>query len=65
MGGTSGEVRGKSKVETYLKYFDLCAGIGSMMEGRNPDPAFKKYTKRQMVQDSETGEWVLYYHLHT
>jgi hypothetical protein len=64
MGGTSGEIRGRSKVETYLKYADFCEGIGSMMEDRNPDPAFKKYTKRQMVQAPETGEWVLYYHLH-
>lgn len=65
MGGTRGEVRGKSKVETYLKYVDLVEGYGDTFPDRIPDPAHKKHCKREMVLDPQTEEWVLYYRLHT
>lgn len=65
MGGTSGHVKGKSKVETYLKYVNLTETQGDTFLDGNPNPALKKYCKREMVQDVETGEWVLHYHLHT
>ncbi len=65
MGGTVGEVRGQSKIETYEKYADLVEHVGDTFADRYPDPAYKKFTKRQMVQDPETGEWVLSYRLHT
>lgn len=65
MGGTRGQVRGKSKIETYLAYVDLVEANAETFLDRNPDPAFKKFCKHEMVQDVETGEWVLHYHLHT
>ena len=38
MGGQSGETRGKSKIETYLKYERLIEGVGEIFQSRNPDP---------------------------
>jgi hypothetical protein len=65
MGGTVGEVRGRSKIEAYKQYLDLVEQCGDTFGDRFPDPAYKKFTKRQMVQDPQTGEWVLPYRLHT
>lgn len=65
MGGTVGEVRGKSKIEAYAKYVDLVDEVGGTFQDRIPDPIYKKHTKRQMVQDQDTGEWILHYRLHT
>lgn len=65
MGGTVGEVRGQSKIEVYERYVDLVEHVGDTFGDRYPDPAYKKFTKRQMEQDPETGEWVLSYRLHT
>ena len=65
MGGQSGETRGKSKIEVYLKYERLIEGVGEIFQSRNPDPKNKKLCKKLMVWDPDTGEWVLYYHLHT
>jgi len=63
MGGVADQVRGSSKIETYIKYKELVED--SIMESKNPDPLYKKECKRRMIWDSETEEWVLYYHLHT
>ena len=65
MGGMNGEVRGESKAETYLNYVALVESFGDTFQEYHPDPKYKKRCKRLMVQDSETGEWVLHYHLHT
>ena len=65
MGGMTGEVRGQSKIETYLKYVAEVEGFGDMFQEHDPDPRNKKKCKSLMVQDPETGEWVLRYHLHT
>lgn len=65
MGGMINEVRGSSKIETYLKYAELVDGYGETFQSHNPDPKYKKRCKSLMKQDSETGEWVLRYRLHT
>jgi hypothetical protein len=65
MGGENGYVRGRSKAETYQKYAALVEGFGDTFQTHLPDPARKKHCKKLMVQDPETGEWVLHYHLHT
>ena len=61
MGGVTGEIRGKSKIEVYLKYCDLAEN--EFFPRRIPDPKDKKGCKKEMVQDPETEEWVLRYHL--
>lgn len=65
MGGLSGQIRGKSKIETYLKYKEQVEQWEGLFEDQQPDPKFKKHCKSLMFQDSSTGEWVLNYHLHT
>jgi len=65
MGGISGEVRGKSKIEVYLKYEEKIQEIGEMFQEIDPYPRNKKQCKKQMIWDPEAGKWVLYYHLHT
>ena len=63
MGGSIGEVRGRSKIETYLEYESL---IEKGSEGSwDPRPAAKKECKRQMRKDPDTGEWILAYRFHT
>jgi len=62
MGGASGEVSGRSKIEAYIKYQEITEGWDGSMD---PDPKYKKFCKSLMELDPETGEWVLYYHLHT
>lgn len=64
MGGRYGEVRGSSKIETYLEYVHQVER-SDMLPHNNPDPRYKKQCKREMVQDPETGEWVLAFHQHT
>ena len=65
MGGTNGDVRGESKADTYQKYVEVVKGFGDTFQEHDPDPKYKKKCKKLMVQDPDTGEWVLYYHLHT
>jgi len=65
MGGLTDAVRGRSKIETYLKYVERLEGFGETFQERDPDPRYKKVCKREMVQDPITGDWVLRYHLHT
>jgi hypothetical protein len=62
MGGISGEIRGEKKIDVLLKYLEETEEWDGSCY---PDPQYKKFCKSQMVWDSETGEWVLYYHLHT
>ncbi len=62
MGGARGEIRGKSKIEVYLEYKELCED--SPLDGKDPDPSSKKFCKSLMEQDPETEEWVLQYHLY-
>jgi len=63
MGGVNGEIRGKSKIDVFLKYQEI--GRNEMFETRIPDPDHKKKCKASMEWDSESEEWVLRYHLHT
>ena len=65
MGGFTDQVRGLSKIETYLKYAELVDGYGETFQSHNLDPKNKKLCKSLMNQDSATGEWVLSFHLHT
>jgi len=65
MGGLSGQIRGKSKIEVYLKYKEEVERLRGLFEDHRPDPSFKKFCKSLMFQDPSTGEWVLDYHLHT
>lgn len=65
MGGTSGEIRGNSKIDVYLEYKELTESWCDTFLSRDPDPQYKKYCKKSMVWDPDTGAWVLYYHLHT
>ena len=59
------EVRGSSKIETYLKYAELVDGYGETFQSHNPNSKHKKLCKSLMKQDSATGEWVLRFRLHT
>ena len=65
MGGLNGQIRGKSKIEVYLKYKKQVEEWEELFEDQHPDPIFKKFCKSLMFQDQSTGEWVLNYHLHT
>ena len=65
MGGTVGEVRGRSKAEVYYRYRELVDDFGDTFLDRYPDPNGKRECKRLIVQDPDTGDWVLHYHLHT
>lgn len=65
MGGLRDEVRGRSKAEAHQKYVAFVEGFGDTFPDRNPDPNYKKFCREQMVQDPESGEWVLHFHLHT
>jgi hypothetical protein len=65
MGGTRGEVRGKSKIETYLNYVEETEPLEDLFTDMYPDPRYKKLCKSYMVWDPDAGEWVLSYHLHT
>jgi hypothetical protein len=58
-------VRGRSKIEAYLAYAQIVAGYGDTFQTLDPHPKYKKQCMREMVQDPETGEWVLHFHLHT
>lgn len=62
MGGSSGEIRGKTKIETYLRY----AEQAEKQEGSwHPPVQNKKECKRLMEKDPGTGEWILRFHWHT
>jgi hypothetical protein len=62
MGGASGAIRGRTKIETYLRYVEET----EKMEGSwDPEPRLKKFCKRLMAKDPDTGEWVLPYHWHS
>jgi hypothetical protein len=58
VGGFWSEVRGDTKVETYLKYVDKCEGTPF---SPHPHPRYKKSCYREMERDPETREWVLRY----
>jgi len=65
MGGLSGEVRGRSKGETYAKYLEEVLAAQEVFGDIKPDANYKKWCKSRMKQDLETGEWVLSFHFHT
>jgi len=64
MGGMSGQIRGKSKIEVYLKYVEEAERCAGVFEDVYP-PKNKRACKSLMVQDQETGEWILRYRWHT
>jgi hypothetical protein len=62
MGGMGDEVRGRTKIETWLRF---------KRENRSDEPPYemtldwprnKKETYEMMQKDADTGEWVLRYH---
>lgn len=65
MGGTGGEVRGKTKIEVYKKFRasvnrkDIEDSTGLYMDAGN---GTKPELYQKMKKDPATGEWVLYYH---
>jgi len=59
MGSFRGEVRGSSKIETYIKYLEVSE---SWDLTRHPDPKCKKFCKKQMEWDPVKKEWILKYH---
>jgi len=65
MGGTGGEIRGKTKLEVYKRFRKRvnCEKIeestGLYMDAGN---GTKQDLYRSMKKDAATGEWVLYYH---
>ena len=63
--GMTGEVCGRSKIETYLQYAELVEAYGDTFLDHSPNPKNKKLCKKLMDQDPDTGEWVLHFHLHT
>lgn len=61
MGGTWGEVRGQTKIETYLRYVDRCEGWPG---SHYPTPTGKKWCYKQMQWDDKGEEWVLSFRFH-
>ncbi len=65
MGGMGGEIRGKSKLETYKKFHarinrkKIEDSTGPHMDAGN---GAKQDLYRSMRKDPATGEWVLYFH---
>jgi len=65
MGGTGGEIRGKTKLETYKQFR---ASINrKQVEDRtglhmDAGTGGKQDLYRSMKKDPATGEWVLYFH---
>lgn len=59
--GTGGEVRGKTKIQTYIKYKERCE---SWPGSHAPDPDGKKYCYKCMEWDDRREEWVLPYFWH-
>jgi hypothetical protein len=65
MGGTGGEIRGKTKLETYKRFraevnrSEVEAATGLYMDAGN---GTKQDLYAKMGKDEKTGEWVLYYH---
>ena len=64
MGSIHGEIRGKSKIEVYLKYVDEIKKWDGFNE-HFPDAKRKKVCKNLMEQDPDSEEWVLRYRFHT
>jgi hypothetical protein len=56
MGGYSGEVRGSTKIETYLRYVEKCE---EWELDHSPEPKNKKFCKKSMIWDQSKAEWVL------
>jgi len=52
--GASGELRGKTRIEVYLRYQGL-----RQDDSWDWHPDNKKDTKKAMFRDPQTGEWVL------
>lgn len=64
MGGSTDEVRGQNKGECAERFQQL---LDDQLDGWDvrPDTRSKRALKALMVQDPDTGEWVLHYHAHT
>jgi hypothetical protein len=56
MGGYGGEVRGSTKIETYLRYVEKCEEWDL---DHSPEPKNKKFCKRWMTWDEARKEWIL------
>jgi hypothetical protein len=65
MGGMHGEVRGRTKLETYKRFrktvdqTKIEERTGLFMDARSGG---KTELYGQMTKDLKTGEWVLFYH---
>jgi hypothetical protein len=67
VGGISHEVRGRTKIETWLKFTKVKREILERYEDSMHLrwPSSKKEAYEQMTKDASTGEWVLRYNFHT
>jgi hypothetical protein len=65
VGGIRNQVRGRTKIETWLKFQKVKREILGRYEMVCRWPANKKEAYGQMEEDPETGEWVLEYNFHT
>ena len=63
MAGGNGSVRGKSKIETYLRYVETAEANGDWSS--IPDARHKKACEKAMTWDPDVEEWVLHFHLHS
>ena len=65
MGGTGGEIRGRTKLETYKKFrarINRKKVEGSTGLYMDAGTGGKQDLYRSMKKDDVTGEWVLYFH---
>jgi len=66
MGGIRDEVRGTTKLATWLKYKrSIRPRILARWEITEYSPGTKKQAFRDMTWDEKTREWVLGYYFHT
>ena len=65
VGGFSDEVRGRTKVETWLNFQKEKRKTLAKYDMECRWPVTKRDAYAQMLKDPETGEWVLRYNFHT
>ncbi len=66
MGGIRDEVRGPTKIATWLKYYKtIRPRILAQWDMTESFPGTKKQAYQDMVWDEEAREWILKYHFHT
>jgi hypothetical protein len=62
MGKHGGEIRGRTKVSTWLKFLRERRRILNRWDLQEDSPIRKRFAYKEMQRDTTTGEWVLPYH---